>query len=264
MAKQTPLDSRGTTHRALVLRETSRRLFRRRCRLGGSCLLYCRTSGTRRDLSAGASRHRRPGMVRGIHCPARSGHLGSRWPPARRLSFDAFTGKISGTPLRSGAYPVTVRATNEGGPGECKITITVREPFDVWAAQFGHPEGEAGAVLDNDHDGASALLEYAAGTNPSSGADGTDATPFMLRDALGTSFHFQRRTGRPDLTWLVEFTANLQTWKPVVKISAANGITVLEPRYSAAQGGSDPCVIVRLAGKPAPAGFLRVVVFGDR
>lgn len=180
------------------------------------------------------------------------------------LSFDAATGKISGTPLRSGAFPINVRATNEGGSGECKFTITVREPFDVWAAQFGLPEGEAGALLDNDHDGIPALIEYAAGTNPTSVADGPGAIPYMHDNDLlgGVSFHFRRRTDRPDLTWLVEASSDMQTWTPVVKISAANGITVIEPGYSVPQGPVDP-IIVRLPGGSA-SGYLRLVVSGDR
>lgn len=180
------------------------------------------------------------------------------------LSFDAVTGKITGTPLRSGAFPVTVRATNEGGTGECRITITVREPFDVWAAQFGHPEGEAGALLDNDRDGIPALLEYAAGTNPTSAADGPAATPFMHDNDLlgGVSFHFQRRSDRPDLTWLVEASPNMKTWTPVVKISAAHGITVIEPGYTVSQGPVDP-VIVSLPGGSA-SGYVRLLVSGDR
>ena len=182
------------------------------------------------------------------------------------LSFDAAIGKITGTPLRSGAFPFTVRATNEGGSGECVITITVRTPFDVWAAQFGHLEGESGALLDNDHDGITALLEYAAGTNPTSAADGSAAIPFILDNGFigGVSFHFPRRADRPDLTWLAESSADLQTWTPVVKISPANGITILAPGYTAAQGVADPCVIVGLPTSPAPVGFLRVVVSGDR
>jgi hypothetical protein len=57
------------------------------------------------------------------------------------LSLDSSSGIISGTPMVSGVFPITVTATNDVGSGTATLTLTVLNPFSIQNVSFDPVSG---------------------------------------------------------------------------------------------------------------------------
>ncbi len=85
--------------------------------------------------------------------------------------------------------------------------------YAAWAAGFfavGEAAGEAAA--DPDGDGCPNLLEYALGGDPRSPADGAVIAPRLVRSEGGLGLAYRPAANRPDLSWGVEWSADLAVW----------------------------------------------------
>jgi hypothetical protein len=86
------------------------------------------------------------------------------------MSLDAGTGLLSGTPLQTGAFPITVRATDANGcTGDRALTLTILCPTIVPSpsAPLGGVEGSAfGPITFSQTGGVGAVLWSSTGTLP--------------------------------------------------------------------------------------------------
>ncbi len=105
-------------------------------------------------------------------------------------------------------------------PGPTKmITVAAATGFTAWALarenSSGLPVGSIAAQpsLDYDSDGASNLLEYAYGLNPSSALDGSLVLPKILSDGLNFILEYKADTSKSDLNFRPETKAgNSSNW----------------------------------------------------
>ena len=136
----------------------------------------------------------------------------------------------------------TVRATSGGMFDELDLTVvnTGSDDFapyatdglpDTWQVQyFGESSNLGGSNMDFDNDGVINLLEFAYGTDPSQASGGSvqwsgsslitagSPIPYVFQGGTGTFSYRAAFSRRKDyslhgLTYTVEFSADLNTWK---------------------------------------------------
>lgn len=150
------------------------------------------------------------------------------------------TGNESVSALFFGAEPqaygtwgsTTSTATNKddtrfSGSG----TLTVLSPFGVWAAAFANPAlTDRTATGDPDGDGLSNAVEYVLGTNPR--VSSQTGRPTSTDDGTNLTFKFSRADSSetPDVSVIVQTSADLVTWEDTYPIGAASstGVDVQE------------------------------------
>jgi PKD repeat protein len=132
---------------------------------------------------------------------------------------------VLGDAVTEGAETVllSLSAPSGGGlGGQSTATLTIQEsPFDTWRAEnFGAEVTLPKAQLqgDFDHDGASNLLEYAMGTNPS--LPQTSGVPRVSIGSAGRlQISFSQNPSATDVVVAVEgremFEAGAETWQPL-------------------------------------------------
>ena len=135
---------------------------------------------------------------------------------------------------------------SEVGPGSyssflAKISLaggTVSTSYAAWISSFDLAASEQGFGDDPDEDGLSNLVEYAFALAPDDAA--SQGTPDFVLDAngqLSTSY----RNLRPELSYLVEASDDLEDWEFVSMLSADSGFEVTD----SAMVGTDPRRFVR-------------------
>gem|GEM_PF-3488889 len=169
-------------------------------------------------------------------------------PPG--LSIDTTTGIISGTPTASGVFPVTLGATNVAGTGTATLTLTVTFGFVSWQ-QSRFTVGEladmnvSGPNAVYGVDGLPNLVKYALGLEPKQNI--TTELPAVSTTANDWVYTYTRPSDRPDITYEVEVSTDLNTWTTggVMHeiVSTSGGIEVWRGRYSLS---SAPNVYFRL------------------
>lgn len=187
-----------------------------------------------------------------------AGYGAANLPPG--LSVNAGTGVISGAPTQTGAFTVTVSATNAAGTGSGTLTISVQSPFTAWRRQnFTAPEladdTVSGPNATPAGDGISNLLKYALGLNPK--ANGTAGLPTATITASGGSNYLSLRYTKviaaSDLTYTVEISGDQQTWSSgsgytttILTVNNADGITQTVYQRDLTPVGSTAARFIRL------------------
>lgn len=107
-------------------------------------------------------------------------------------------------------------------------TVVPRTGFEIWAAGFGIPANETN---DDDHDGISALLEYALGYDP------TASNLLPVPQAAGATYQITWPKGSqaatdPNIAYAVEVSPDLVQWNapfPADLLENATGILLTLP-----------------------------------
>ncbi len=132
------------------------------------------------------------------------------------ISLNAATGIITGAASIPGNYTITLSATNGGGTATVSFALTVRPTFAFFLSQnftVGQLADPAvsGPAASPAHDGMGNLLKYAFGLAvPQPAAPGD--WPVSGTSGGGLTLTFVRRNDIADLNYVVEVSADLQTW----------------------------------------------------
>lgn len=180
----------------------------------------------------------------------------------------------------TGIGATTITASQAGDDNHLAATdvlqiLTIISIYDNWAAgTFANPFLETDPNADPDGDGLVNLLEFAFGTDPTSGASGpigydaggsviTAGTPVITEFGGDYMAVFGRRKDHlaAGLTYIVEFSAGLDAWvagdqEPVV-VTGAEGEGEIE-----AVSVAFPALVPVVDGEAKPT-FFRVAVSGD-
>lgn len=193
-----------------------------------------------------------------------TGYSATGLPPG--LDINSSTGLISGTPLESGTFDISVEATNSGGAGSATLSLTVLTPYSDWKSNhFGSnpPASLSDDNVVNNSAGIDNLMAYALGIDPFS-ASTMDLPQFGQTPVSGNDtmiFEFMRNTLATDLTYIVEVSNNLNPidgWTPLCTFS----LGAWSPSGSVTESGSGPVIQVRVQDsqpmKDSPARFIRL------
>jgi sugar lactone lactonase YvrE len=180
-------------------------------------------------------------------------------PPG--LALNTSTGQLTGVPLASGIYPVTLSITNALTTVASNIELTVNAPsWEAWRAMVFNAgqlasSAVSGPSADPDGDGVPNLLEYLQGRNPLA----RDATPALATISSGLlTITYEHLRAAPGWQITPEVSTDVQTWQrgtafaekltPVVLDEHREQVTA---RVSAALGMPSR-VFIRLAIEPVP------------
>ena len=114
-----------------------------------------------------------------------------------------------------------------------------------WLASHGLAAGDQ--LTDNDSDGNPALIEYAAGTDPSSADAGGGLEVQVLSGQLRLTF--RRSRAADGVTVAAETSTDLVTWAPARLLSVTTNAD-----------GTDDVTFVPMLSPPSPRQFIRIVV----
>ncbi|CAM3029234.1 hypothetical protein FPL22_14385 [Rariglobus hedericola] len=176
------------------------------------------------------------------------------------------TGTITITPiadsLAQGDRTVTLLVSNDyslsaGTPAHADITIQDK-PYDHWRfSRFSTEEltndAISGPAADPDSDGQPNLLEYALNAEPKS-ADAVQHTPVVTLADNHLTLTYQRPTAIPDVTYIVEWSGDLQTWSSGPTVTAT---------YTTSENGDGTTTVTERSLNPQssmPRQFLRLRV----
>ena len=135
------------------------------------------------------------------------------------LMLDSASGLISGTPMTSGVFDVSLTASNANGTGLGNLTLTVYDPFSAWqTANFTSTDLQNPAVSGPQGDatgaGISNLVKYALGIPPKQ--PGITGLPTAsIQSAGGQNYLFFTYTFNPladSAILAVQISSDLQTW----------------------------------------------------
>jgi len=148
------------------------------------------------------------------------------------LLIDRLSGAISGTPAVGGSGSnITLAATNAGGSGTASLNLIVQSSYANWQNTMFTPAQLSNAQISGDFatpagDGICNLMKYALGLNPM--ISGTTGLPTVSITAVnGTNYltlTYQRVISRPDLTYIVDVSSDMQTWNSGAGYTAAPSI----------------------------------------
>jgi hypothetical protein len=133
-------------------------------------------------------------------------------------------------PSDSGSY--RVRVSNGFGFAISQTAIvTVTTSYDSWKDLHFTPQEIASGRADDDADfngdGIFNLMEYAFGRDPRTGAGGSLPSPAKNSSGNRLRIEFVRDSGKPDITYTVETTADLSGWEPIARSAAGNPTVTL-------------------------------------
>ncbi|MBX3737538.1 MAG: immunoglobulin domain-containing protein [Candidatus Didemnitutus sp.] len=151
---------------------------------------------------------------------------------------------ITGNSLQLlGSGTVTVRASQAGDENFLAAfvdrTFVVGTTFDAWRLNYFSAAELLDAAIsgpnaDPDGDGFVNLTEYALGTHPR--ANSAAAAPQMGLVAGEWRFTYSRPADRPDVTYTVEYSTNLTTWRSTgvthARVTTTGGIETWRATYS--------------------------------
>ena len=165
-------------------------------------------------------------------------------PPG--LAVNTGTGLISGTPMQSGSFSVTLSASNTGGSGAATLIINVFSPFQTWAAQYFTPQQLNDPLIsgpngDLNHNGIPNILEYLLHLNPAvTNADDFAELPTPVREVSNgveyLTLTYRRNSLASDLDVQVEVSSTLvsESWRvivPDVVESLPTDVVTGDPRF---------------------------------
>ena len=124
-----------------------------------------------------------------------------------------------------GELAISLQAS-DGSSALIKVEIPPRDlvHFDKWAIMSGLPEGNRSRLQDSDGDGHNNLLEYAYGSDPLDPSS-FSAPQMRLLNEEGVNrlaLEFTSLAEDSDVTYLVEFSDDLQEWTPAEEIEIIN------------------------------------------
>ncbi|MEI6860673.1 MAG: putative Ig domain-containing protein [Verrucomicrobiota bacterium] len=148
------------------------------------------------------------------------------------LSLNAATGLITGTASTPGHYTITLSATNAGGTATASFTLTVRPTFAYFRSQNFTVCQLADATVSGPtaspaHDGMGNLLKYAFGLAATQQVT-SGAWPASGTSGGRLTLTFVRRNDIADLNYVVEVSADLQTWNSGPDFTAEISATPLD------------------------------------
>ncbi|MGC4072303.1 MAG: PQQ-dependent sugar dehydrogenase [Nibricoccus sp.] len=115
------------------------------------------------------------------------------------------------TPADTASYDV-VLTTTSGSVTSTAVTLTVAQSFTNWATSAALPSNQNTPTDDPDRDGASNLLEYALGLNPTSPS--ATALPSAQNENGQVIFRFTRSRSATGVTLQTFISADLVNWTP--------------------------------------------------
>jgi uncharacterized repeat protein (TIGR03806 family) len=150
------------------------------------------------------------------------------------------------TPSDTATYDV-ILTTTSGPITSNAATLTVTQSFTSWATTASLPPTQNGPTDDPDLDGASNLLEYALGLNPTAPSAAT--LPTAQNENGQVLFRFTRSRTATGVTLQTVISTDLLTWSP--------GPT---PVIESTTASTETCTITLPAGQPRH--FLRLEATG--
>ena len=151
--------------------------------------------------------------------------------------------------------PTNWRASAQvgGSPGSDDLVA-----LSAWLTSHGLAPGQE--TSDLDHDGLSALLEYALGTDPTNSHDGDVLHPSVQSLLVGTQterylvLQFPRLKGADDVRLSAEVSVDLISWDPAGPLidsqsSAGNPVELLKIRSNTAVGPDTQFLRIRVEAK---------------
>ncbi len=130
------------------------------------------------------------------------------WQQIAELRWD-FTSFTDTGLSQATAYDYRIRAWNGAGASAYSNTLTARtlNAFETWKIDHGFPVASLDG-FDNDGDGVGLFLEYALDLDPAA----ADSDGMPLADAFAGVLAMSYPKLRPELTYVVEASTDLQTW----------------------------------------------------
>jgi hypothetical protein len=114
--------------------------------------------------------------------------------------------------------------TTSGPVTSGAVTLTVTQSFTAWAISAALPANQNSPTDDPDNDGASNLLEYALGQNPTTPS--ASALPSAKNENNQVIFRFTRSRTAIDITLQTRASPDLLIWSagpaPVVESTTAS------------------------------------------
>ena len=130
------------------------------------------------------------------------------------------------------------------------VLTIVENPTQNWRfAYFGANASNAaisGDTADPDHDGVCNLIEYALGSNPTSGSS-RPLLQLTLTEA-GYQLNFQRDTTATDVTIVLQSSPDLVQWNTAMTYTAASGWVATAPNATAVESNSAGSGVTAVVG----------------
>ncbi|ATC64659.1 hypothetical protein CMV30_12210 [Nibricoccus aquaticus] len=150
------------------------------------------------------------------------------------------------TPTDTATYDV-ILTTTSGPITSAAATLTVTQSFSSWATSTALPPTHNSSTDDPDHDGASNLLEYALGQNPT--APSASTLPTAQNENGQVLFRFTRSRTATGVTLQTLVSPDLLTWSPGPS-----------PVVESTTASTETCTVTLPSGQPRH--FLRLEATG--
>jgi hypothetical protein len=109
-----------------------------------------------------------------------------------------------------GVYVLRLTANDTLLSGSDEITVIIGMNYGIWKAQYSWNGGGSLDLDDPDGDKIPNLMEYALGLNPMQPS--TIGLPSLTVGSSDLTYVYTKDTSKSDLTYQVEYSADLQTW----------------------------------------------------